>query len=631
MTSTGSGNSPVPFPSQLGAYVPNAQQPLISLSYGKKFSPPKYVTGTPPYILETEDQVAYEKELLTHPTCNPLYLGDISPRTYQLNIDKETIPNELVYDSNYQSEVQCTISGMVDVETKYLRYTLKKAITDVRKLDSGVYGSVYEISVRNYPWFVVKAMLVKDSDTEWDLILNDQIMRHGAVVGLFAINKLRSMIPTFMHTYGIFTCGLPKVTISSTGIETVKVCDPKERAVSHVILENIRNAPSMKSFCVSDQCSASVMLSIILQLVSAIRLAHREVDFTHYDLSLNNVLIETTSTPIAIKLTGILPNSPPRWHQTTVVARIVDFDMAHAVVGDYHVGELNEFIDYGIDRDRSHPGYDIIKFITLLAAHLDSVHRKREVFQFYEKWRLLSNLYAIIQVSLSLEQRVAVFEVNVISGEVMDFIKMGLHPVMDFGQGLAENQIIDADNRVHQVQQRCEVELRSEIFDFLPANTINTAEVVHNLLGWRDYTKLILDERRLPGSIVDYFLAVNATKKYTRDQHQADVLEWLRQINYQQLFNTEYQGFYQEILNAQGLITDQGPTDKVVTYVDDIIERGTIWIGAVQASAPPELLGEIERNYIPGLELHFEDLRNKLESGAPFTHTPAPFTILPDD
>lgn len=625
-TNVNSGSSPTPFPSLPGADTPNNQYPLIKLSAQlPQLRLPRYVIGTEqPYKLQERDQIAVEQLLLALPTCDPFYLSDISPRTYQLNIDKHTIPQELVYDSNYQYEVQCTVSGMTDVETKYLRYKLKNSITHIRKISAGNYSAAYEIFVRNYPWFVIKAIETRSTDTEWNIMNNIQGLQHGAVVGLWAINKLRPIIPTFMHTYGIFKCGMsvaenPKDSTKNTTSNTtntttsLKVCDPKGRTVPYVILENIRDSVPVQQFCVSDQCTVQTLASIFLQVVSGIRLGHRVCDLTHYDLNLSNVLVETSKTPIGIALTGETPNSPVRYHRTTTVARIIDYDMTHVVVGDFHLGVLSDLSEYGIDSHRSHPGYDIIKFITLTAHLLDKVHRHRPVLHFYQKWKFLTLLYDAIQFSLTLEQRVALYEINGIPRNVLDFVGVKSHPAEDYGQGLARNQIFEADDLIYKVQQLCEDNLGTEISDTLPAGTINTTNVPHGLMGWKDYTTMILDERRLPEAIVDYMLAVNATKRYTTGQHQADVLNWLGQMNYQQVFNQEYQAFYQEIINVQAMVLQTGISPDVTEYVNDLVERGSIWIEAVQATAPSTLLEKIDSNYIPGLKDHFTNLTSMLK------------------
>ena len=604
-----SSSSPTPFPSSqalTSTQPPVPLTPVVAL--------PDYVIKTPgiepPYAANPVQQAGLEQKLLDLPTCDPLYLGDISPRTYQLNIDKQGMPDHTEYDSNYQSELQCTVSGMTDVETKYLKYKLKKWITNVRMLASGANGTVYEVFVRNYPWFVIKTLLADVDHSEEDIIEDSRALRHGAVVGLFAVNRLRTTIPTFMHTYGVFTCGIIPAESEQDG--TIKVCDPKGANVPHVILENIRDATPLTDFAITEQCTVNVLASLFLQIISAIRLAHREFDFTHYDLLGTNVLIQSSTTPVAIKITGENLDSQVIWHQTNHVARIIDLDMAHATVGQYNLGTPHDLQEYGIEPHFSHPGYDIIKLIVAIAQWLDGNHRRRTVYQFYEKWKFLSTLYLTIQFSLTLEQRVAIYEVNGIDNDVLEFIGMKRHPIGDHAQSLAEGQTTDADNLIYEVQKVCQDRVHRDLSNILPPKTINTADNQH-MMGWKEYTTLILDDRRLPDSIIDYFLAVSATKKYTRDQHQVEVLNWLGQVNYQELFNAEYSALYQEIAKTQQLLFDNGATPEVTDAITDLTERGSIWITAVQATAPPNLLTQLSVDYIPGLKAHFDNLQAMLK------------------
>jgi len=622
-----------PFPSVVVPDDPNAEHPLIRPVKGFVDENVRLM-GPPPYnLISSALQDKIEKYLLTQPTCDTYYLSDISPRTYQLNINKDTIPAMLSYDSNYQSEMECTVDAMIDVDRKYLRYKLKSSITQVRKIASGNYGTAYEVFVRNYPWFVIKTTRADDETAEANAV-DDTIksIRHGAVVGLHAINKLRSKIPTFMHTYGAFICGMtsPVFNTANIGQETIKMCDPNKRDAPHVILENIRNAVTLQEFCTSNDCSALDLASIILQITSAIRLAHRECDFTHYDLNLFNVLIQRAGAAVvSIKITGESSSSPEKWLRASVIARIIDFDMAHVVVGDYHLGVTDRSLnEYGISPFLSHPGYDIIKLITILAQALDVKHRITEVYQFLEKWKLLAALYSAIQISLTLEQRVAIMEISTIGAKVLDFINVKVPAVEDYGQGLALAQVIDADVFLYKTQQVCETYLGSELFSSLPPNTINTAKDQHSLMGWQEYTQMILDRNRLPGSIMDYYLAVSATKRYTTGKHCNDILTWLVQTNYELLFNQEYLDLSREIHEVWDLLKSQGASIEVMDNVGDIIERVVLWIEAVQSTAPPMMLSTIEKNQIPALQSLLKFLADGANKAISIAQRQAPQELL---
>ena len=150
-----------PFPSAVALNDP--ANSIIPNAVTTAYQPPAYLRGRrPPYALRPDDQAVLEEQLLELPHCNPLYQGDVSMRSYQLNVGKETIPSSLKYDSNYQDEVQCTVAGLTDVETQYLHYKLRKWITSVQKLGSGAYGVAYSVLVNQYPWFAMKTVLQKE-------------------------------------------------------------------------------------------------------------------------------------------------------------------------------------------------------------------------------------------------------------------------------------------------------------------------------------------------------------------------------------------------------------------------------------------------------------------------------------
>lgn len=568
------------------------------------------------YSLDDDEQAVFEKELLTHSNCNDIYLGDISPRTYQLKIGETRLPDNVDYISTFQQQLICTVAALTDVEARLLRYKLKKWVTSLVELGAGAYGTVYEIFINSYPLFVMKTVTnsSKKNLTVEDIEDDSATLRHGAVVGLFAINKLRATIPTFMHTYGVITCGMMSTIKTGEG-HTANMCDPQTKEVPYVILEDIKDAMTLAEFLTKPECTTEAVASILLQVISAIRLAYHRYKFSHYDLNTSNILIQVSKTPVSIQITGEVPNNgdPVQWHTTRYVARIIDLDMSHIVLDKYKLGVIGNYENYGIQSHVAHPGYDIIKIIVLIAFTIDKRNKLYEMVDYQTTWDLLSEMYSVINnaIDLTLHERVALYVVNLIPKTTLDKILIKKYPVDDYGQGLMYQQTSEADKRLYRFQELCQAWVTSDIYPVPPEGSINTANPIQ-AMDWKNYTSTILDDRRLPDSIIDYWLAKIATLKYTSGAHREEVLQWLNQVDYRELFNKEYSNFSQSILVSQRLLADNGPISSVVANVEELIEFTDIWTEAVRATVPAELSSEITTLHLPALQMYLEHLKEQI-------------------
>jgi hypothetical protein len=100
-------------------------------------------------------------------------------------------------------------------------------------------------------------------------------------------------------------------------------------------------------------------VSVIFQLFSALHLAHRMIDFTHYDLHENNVLVKKLPHKVSIPYRNELGN----YIVTRYIPIIIDFGFSHIVHLDKHYGaEAQGPVDYGSRMNRSFPLHDIFRF-----------------------------------------------------------------------------------------------------------------------------------------------------------------------------------------------------------------------------------------------------------------------------
>lgn len=107
-------------------------------------------------------------------------------------------------------------------------------------------------------------------------------------IGFYMINELRSLIPNFMLTYGIFACG-------ETDSDAKGICDPRAPTAQYLAVEKINNAVS--SFDFVKTASMEDMLLLYLQVYLALLVAKEHCAFAHYDLHSDNVLIQRLKEP----------------------------------------------------------------------------------------------------------------------------------------------------------------------------------------------------------------------------------------------------------------------------------------------------------------------------------------------
>lgn len=191
---------------------------------------------------------------------------------------------------------------------------------------------------------------------------NVNLLQHECAIAFFGTNILRSIIPNFAYIYATFKCSPP--IIGSENKKVLAWCDSiTEGAVSYAVYENITPAISFREYC--KKCSINDYMHTIVQICCALKIAHRERDFTHYDLHDENVLIRSIPG-----VDTFLIQYDDFYIRANSVATIIDFGQSHIAVRSedevLHLGDVSgsPLIHGGIFRDRSNIAYDIYKLLT---------------------------------------------------------------------------------------------------------------------------------------------------------------------------------------------------------------------------------------------------------------------------
>lgn len=107
--------------------------------------------------------------------------------------------------------------------------------------------------------------------------------RHEYMIGYHIMNSLRSVIPNFMLTYGMFDCGIPDT-------QSIGLCDPRAPSVSYLVVEKVVSAITARKFV--ETASYKDVCMLYLQVLLALGVAREKCGFAHYDLHGENVLLQ---------------------------------------------------------------------------------------------------------------------------------------------------------------------------------------------------------------------------------------------------------------------------------------------------------------------------------------------------
>jgi len=191
---------------------------------------------------------------------------------------------------------------------------------------------------------------------------------HEYFIGAFGTNQLRSYIPNFVYSLGVFQCSPPyldNASFSEQSLEdkniAVTYCQNNDSSnqTNYLMFENVVDSVSFKDF-IRNGCTLEQYLNILTQLMFSLDVAYRIVDFTHYDLHTDNVLIRELPNEIYIPY-PMNDTGHVIYVKTKYVATIIDMGRSHIKYKGKHFGY--EQLISGTYPDKSYPAWDISKIL----------------------------------------------------------------------------------------------------------------------------------------------------------------------------------------------------------------------------------------------------------------------------
>lgn len=161
-----------------------------------------------------------------------------------------------------------------------------------------------------------------------------------AVMGLVVTNHLRTLVPNFMYTYGIFRCS--GIKLSEDG-EVREWCT-YNGGTPYLVIEKIRYGIAWEDFVQRPDITDADLLAVLYQLFNALYLAQRLWNFVHRDFFNRNWFIREMQEPIAVPYYGT-QETVTRWIVTRYIPCIIDYSMSRAVIGGVEIVSPSELDD----------------------------------------------------------------------------------------------------------------------------------------------------------------------------------------------------------------------------------------------------------------------------------------------
>jgi hypothetical protein len=276
------------------------------------------------------------------------------PNLYVEHLNLKYI-NHLLKDDFYQYNVMEGLHILSEelLKSKNLMETSKKVHQNIEKLTvlgAGANGNAFSASIGDKSdSFRVVIKTAIDAK-------NDDLM-HEVFVGLAGTNKLRMQIPNFSFIYGGFKCDGPRINANSKEIKNF--CTGKSNSVvTYALYENIKGQTVEKML---PQMDADTFIIIYLQVLLALNYANTKINFTHYDLHFENVIVRNPFEDQIFTIEYPTETLGNLYVYSNSIATFIDYGFSHITYKNKEYG-----IDIGFtgqDGSSAYPLCDAFKFL----------------------------------------------------------------------------------------------------------------------------------------------------------------------------------------------------------------------------------------------------------------------------
>ena len=456
-------------------------------------------------------------------------------------------------DPSVMAGMACLVSSVAHLPSKieendkeYVK-RIKKIITKSIVLARGAAGVAFESKFDG----VKDAIVVKSSHGQDDLVRE---MFIGAT-----LNKLRESIPNFSYVYGGFTCGRAKIVK-----DKAELCK-KTKKIDYVIYENITNSARYIDY-VKNNPPIDV-LSMYIQCLFALDVAHREYDFTHYDLHSGNLLVRNPKEEYIIPYKD--KDGKIEYIKSKGIATFIDYGSSHILLNGEHYGY--NFLQYSVLANTSFPMYDAHKLLLYTTLFLKKEDRKMFIplFKFFNRTDSLDEAIKNDDYYYALPYTANVGKITY--RDFIDYIKREVPEAKNiiFDQPPPMRVLSCSTKSDNDCMDGIE-QFESEVFDDKKVEAKTNINTQNN-----EVDKIIINVNRLSNRI-------------------------------ENLINNEMDGFDKEM--SESLVTNyETYKEEIITFNNEYRDITTNNIGNIAKAS--DILKEIESNFfVPLLEIMNRDL-----------------------
>jgi len=236
--------------------------------------------------------------------------------------------------------------------------------------------------------FVLK--IPKNSD-------DNEVNRHELAVGIYGTNSLREFVPNFSYLYGGFVNSAPSIDIRNH-FSWNNSNDKQDKQFQYIVYENINESITFYEYI--ETCSLDQFFNNYLQIILALNIANKKIDFTHYDLHGNNVLIRNLNSTKNIQYSVF---DEKFYLKVDTVATIIDYGSSFFRYKGIGYGSpvsvlMNKYFIFDYRSNPYHDVYNLLRSCAIYAIRIerfDILELCKKMFLFFHKKENIDNILRV--------------------------------------------------------------------------------------------------------------------------------------------------------------------------------------------------------------------------------------------
>lgn len=293
-------------------------------------------------------------------------------------INKEALTRINPLNYSDMKALECFFEAMlnlskVDRETLHVfsNKKIKELYSYDRIIGEGAYGAVGLTTFLQKYKMVIKT-IIEENPRARDIedFLKEYLM------GVAVINKFRLYCPNFCYTIGTFYCD--NSLFREKKEDKREICGfDDERKNQYICYEEIKGKSLWDLVNEDKTIDFEFIFNIVVQILLALEIAQRKNNFCHYDLHLNNIIIQDKKSNFEVVL-----DDKKYSFTNTNIASIIDFSICNMT---YQDEVLYTAVTKEIDSKRPYPvqGFDSYYFLSNLEYLFKIVVKRKDVSKFF--------------------------------------------------------------------------------------------------------------------------------------------------------------------------------------------------------------------------------------------------------